>query len=92
MKSKLATLIIYLFFCTSAFAAPASWYQWKSKLNNKRYCAQTSPGAGWEQDSDPYKDAHCSIPAVTRNEIATTKPAHPMQSSGTSHFPSTSPP
>ncbi len=74
MKLRFATLVIYSFFCVSAFAAPASWYQWKSKLNNERYCAQTSPGAGWEQDSDPYKDARCEIRTAIKNNIATSKP------------------
>ncbi|MDO9102547.1 MAG: hypothetical protein Q7J20_00835 [Candidatus Nitrotoga sp.] len=86
MKSKFATLIIYSFCCASAFAAPAAWYQWKSKLNDERYCAQTSPGYGWKQDNGPYKDARCAIRA--RNDVATTQPdskSHPMQSSGTSH-------
>lgn len=74
MKLIFAMLVIYSFFCVSAFAAPASWYQWRSKLNNERYCAQTSPGAGWEQDSDPYKDAHCEIRTAVKNDIATSKP------------------
>jgi hypothetical protein len=73
MKLRFATLVIYSFFCVSAFAAPASWYQWKSKLNDERYCAQTSPGAGWEQGNDPYKDAHCEIRTVIKNNIATSK-------------------
>lgn len=90
MKSRLAALVIYSFFCVSAFAAPASWYQWKSKLNNERYCAQTSPGYGWEQDSDPYKDARCKIRTVVKNNVSTTKPdskSPTMQSSDTSRFP-----
>ena len=96
MKLKFATLVIYSFCCVpAAFAAPASWYQWKSKLNDERYCAQTSPGYGWEQDNGPYKDARCAIRAVARNEAATTKPdskSNPMQSSDASHFPSPPPP
>lgn len=74
MKSRLATLIIYSFFCVSAVAAPASWYQWKSKLNGERYCAQTSPGFGWEQNNGPYKDARCEIRAVAKNKVSATKP------------------
>lgn len=74
MKLRFAILVIFSFFCVSAFAAPASWYQWKSKLNNERYCAQTSPGAGWEQDSVPYKNAHCEIHTVVKNNVSTSKP------------------
>lgn len=74
MKLRFYTLIMCSFFCISAFAAPASWYQWKSKLNNERFCAQTSPGAGWEQDSDPYKDARCEIRTVVKNNVSPSKP------------------
>jgi len=42
-----------------ARAAPAPWYYWRSKLNGARVCAQTSPGEGWVQDSDPYEGPMC---------------------------------
>lgn len=74
MKSRFATLVIYSFFCVSAFAAPASWYEWKSKLNDERYCTQTSPGFGWEQNNGPYKDARCEIRVVDTNKVSTAKP------------------
>ena len=74
MKSIFFALVMYSFFCVSAFAAPASWYQWKSKLNNEQYCAQTSPGFGWEQNSGPYKDAHCEIRVIDRNKVLLPNP------------------
>ncbi|WP_156116571.1 hypothetical protein [Massilia sp. 9096] len=40
-------------------AAPAPWYQWRSKIDARLVCAQTSLGPGWEQASGPYRDAHC---------------------------------
>ncbi len=44
----------------AAHAEPAPWYYWKSKINGKLHCAQTSPGEGWEKDSGPYKDSKCT--------------------------------
>ncbi len=43
----------------AAWAAPAPWYYWRSKLNGARVCAQTSPGEGWVRDSDPYEGPMC---------------------------------
>jgi hypothetical protein len=43
----------------SAAAAPAPWYQWRSKVDARLVCAQTPLGPGWEQASGPYRDAHC---------------------------------
>ena len=48
----------------AALAQPAPWYKWKSKLNGRITCAQTSPGEGWEKDSGPYKDARCEKPGT----------------------------
>ena len=74
MKSRFAALVICSFICVPAFAAPALWYQWNSKSNDGRYCAQTSPGNGWERGSGPYKDAHCEIPVVVINKAFIPKP------------------
>lgn len=49
-----------------ALAGPAPWYTWRSKLDGKTVCTQTSPGEGWVQDGGPYKDARCAQPG-TRN-------------------------
>lgn len=40
-------------------AAPAPWYQWRSKADGRLACAQTPLGPGWEQASGPYRDARC---------------------------------
>jgi hypothetical protein len=42
-----------------AWAAPAPWYYWRSKVNGARVCAQVSPGAGWVRDSAPYEGPMC---------------------------------
>lgn len=41
------------------FAAPASWYKWKSKIKDAEVCSQTSPGDGWERTAGPYRDGRC---------------------------------
>ncbi len=40
-------------------AAPAPWYQWRSKVDDRLVCAQTTLGPGWEKASGPYQDSHC---------------------------------
>jgi hypothetical protein len=45
---------------TAAFAAPAPWFYWRSKVDGQRVCAQTSPGSGWEKDSPPYEGPGCT--------------------------------
>ena len=50
---------ILLLSAVGAFAAPAAWYQWRSKLEPVLVCSQTSPGEGWEKSRGPYLDARC---------------------------------
>ncbi|MFN9473294.1 hypothetical protein [Acidovorax sp.] len=45
---------------TAAFAAPAPWFYWRSKVDGQRVCAQTSPGQGWVKDSQPYEGPGCT--------------------------------
>ena len=45
--------------CAAALAAPAPWYYWRSQVDGKRICAQTSPGAGWTRDSDAFEGPGC---------------------------------
>ncbi|MDA8456626.1 hypothetical protein M4R22_17845 [Acidovorax sp. GBBC 3334] len=44
------------------WAAPAPWHYWRSKVDGRRVCAQTSPGPGWERDSPPYDGPNCTAP------------------------------
>jgi hypothetical protein len=50
---------ILLLLAASARAGPAPWYQWRSKVDGRLVCAQTTLGKGWEQASGPYRDSHC---------------------------------
>jgi len=43
----------------AALAAPAPYFQWRSKLNGALACSQTPLGAGWEKFAGPYRDARC---------------------------------
>ena len=54
-------------------AQPADWYKWASNIDGQLVCAQTSPGAGWTRNAQPYRDAHCSI--VKRRAGETPAPA-----------------
>ena len=44
---------------TTAQAAPAPWYYWRSKIDGARVCAQVSPGPGWLRDSGPFDGPLC---------------------------------
>ena len=43
-----------------AWAAPAPWYWWRSKVDGASLCAQISPGTGWERDGGPYQGPGCA--------------------------------
>lgn len=43
----------------TALAAPAPYFQWRSKLNGTLACSQTPLGQGWEKFAGPYRDARC---------------------------------
>jgi len=58
-RAALAGVVVATVALGAAWAAPAPWYYWRSKLNGARVCAQTSPGAGWVRDSDPYEGPMC---------------------------------
>ena len=45
--------------CGALAAAPAPWFKWRSKVDGKQFCAQTSLGPGWEKAAGPYKDSRC---------------------------------
>jgi hypothetical protein len=66
MKSGATIALTAALLCAPLFAAPALWYKWRSKVDGAQFCAQISPGEGWEQIPVPYKDARCEKPAVVR--------------------------
>lgn len=79
MKARLVLSLFLAIFVSNVFAQPAPWYKWSSKLNGKEFCAQTSPGDGWEKVSGPYQDARCenplkaNIPKPTKEQISQYK-------------------
>jgi hypothetical protein len=42
-------------------AAPAPWYQWRSKATGALACSQTPLGPGWDRFGGPYRDARCEL-------------------------------
>jgi hypothetical protein len=66
MKKMLAILLAAALASPALLnAAPAPWYQWRSKANGSLVCSQTALGEGWLRFSGPYRDARCEfrIPA-----------------------------
>lgn len=62
MKVLIRTIIAALIasLAAAAFAAPAAWFQWRSKLDGNLVCSQTPLGLGWEKATGPYRDSHCA--------------------------------
>lgn len=54
-----ALLVLAVLACSAAWAAPAPWHYWRSKVDGRRICAQTSPGPGWERDSEAFAGPLC---------------------------------
>lgn len=79
MKVRLVLSLILAIFVSNVFAQSAPWYKWRSTLNGKEFCAQTSPGEGWEKASGPYNDARCekllksNIPKPNNEQISQYK-------------------
>ncbi len=67
MKKVMLGLVLVLI-SGAVCAQPAPWWKWKSKLNGRIQCAQTSLGDGWERHSGPYKDARCEIAARSKSQ------------------------
>ena len=63
---KLGVITLLACFSLAVIAGPAPWYTWRSKLDGKQVCAQTSLGQGWEKARGPFKDSHCTKLAYTQ--------------------------
>jgi hypothetical protein len=62
MLKPLAILLGLALACPAVLhAAPAPWFQWRSKATGSLVCAQTPLGQGWEKFAGPYRDARCEI-------------------------------
>ena len=62
MKNTLAILLgLAMALPTRPQAAPAPWFQWRSKADGALACSQTPLGEGWEKFAGPYRDARCEI-------------------------------
>jgi len=52
-------MAVLMLLSVQSWAAPAPWYQWRSKLDGELICRQVSPGPGWEKAIGPFQDPHC---------------------------------
>ena len=43
----------------ATFAAPAPWHVWRSRIDGREVCAQTTLGPGWEWARGPFRDSRC---------------------------------
>lgn len=57
--SSLSFTLLLAGICAMADAAPAHWYQWRSKTDGAVVCANVPLGAGWERAAGPFRDSHC---------------------------------
>lgn len=63
MRIAIAILACLLtIWVVQAFAAPAPWYLWESRVDQYRICLQYSPGDGWIKAGGPFGDAGCRTP------------------------------
>lgn len=64
--SSLLPACLLAVLCGAAIAAPAPWYQWRSKADGQLACSQTPLGPGWERAAGPYQDARCEKPKLAK--------------------------
>jgi hypothetical protein len=68
-KPKILVIFALLLITGTSVAAPAAWFQWRSKLDAVLVCSQTTPGDGWEKFSGPYLDARCEKLKTATNVV-----------------------
>lgn len=61
-----ALALTLLLGCSSLTAEPAPWWKWRSKIDGKLFCAQTSLGPGWDRAYGPFRDGRCEKLIVVR--------------------------
>jgi hypothetical protein len=67
-QTRLKIILVCCLCACSAqlLAAPAFWYQWRSKFDGAIVCSQTPLGSGWEVARGPFKDSHCEKPVLAK--------------------------
>jgi len=58
-RLPLSAGLVLAILTSQLIAAPASWYQWRSKVDGQRVCSQTPLGPGWERAAGPFRDSRC---------------------------------
>jgi hypothetical protein len=79
MRRLVAMLCLGLVIVVGAelLAQGAPYYKWRSRINGREFCLQTSPGEGWDRVAGPYKDARCTTPASVATAETTLEFAEP---------------
>ncbi|ENO90568.1 hypothetical protein C666_00040 [Thauera linaloolentis 47Lol = DSM 12138] len=80
MNLRRGLFALAMLLAASAGAAPAPWHVWRSKLDGREFCAQTSPGPGWEPVRGPFSDPHCSKRAQAARDTSTVAPPQSIDS------------
>ena len=65
-RYKICFMLLVFLLAGTTKAAPAAWFQWRSKLEPVFVCSQNSPGDGWQKSTGPYSDAKCEKLRQTR--------------------------
>lgn len=64
--AKIVTTLVLAAAGAVAAAAPAPWYQWRSKIEDSTVCAQFSPGPAWLAVRGPFQDGTCKKPGIVK--------------------------
>lgn len=59
MRLKLSLTLVLTLLALTAWAKPAPWYWWISKIDGARVCLQNNPGSGWQRDGQPFSNSRC---------------------------------
>lgn len=60
MRLKLSLILALMLLALTAWAKPAPWYWWISKVDGARVCLQNNPGRGWQRSGAPFANGRCS--------------------------------
>ena len=74
MQFKIIIALLAVVLSGALWAAPAHWYKWRSKLTGEEFCAQTSPGPGWEKVPQPYRNARCAAASLPIERASISMP------------------
>lgn len=60
------TLMVLLTLAPMLQAAPAYYWQWRSKLDGTITCSPVPLGPGWTRIDGPFRDGRCEKPVLAK--------------------------